>query len=170
MLALISMGAVFPFGKRNRRRFSNPDDELRIDCTWRIFFMALPLAVLFSSVLMTVSLFAKTFKEAQSYISPLMMVVIIPAIIAILPGTELDTRLSLTPILNTSLVCKEIATGTYHWHSIGLIFVSTTVYAAIALTIAVKLFQAKTCCSEHSAGRFHPRDRVDTNGVIKFAS
>src|SRR5262249_44908223 len=32
-----------------------------------IFVMALPVAVLFSAVLMTISLFAKTFKEAQSY-------------------------------------------------------------------------------------------------------
>jgi sodium transport system permease protein len=145
ILALTSMGASFHFAKAMLATMLSNGKTMELSIGLKavaaIFFMVLPLAVLFASGLLAVSLFAKSYKEAQSYISPLMMVVIIPAIIAILPGTELDARLSLIPILNTSLVCKEIATGTYHWHSIGLIFVSTTVYAAIALTIAVKLFQ-----------------------------
>jgi sodium transport system permease protein len=45
------------------------------------------------------------------------------------------------PVLNTSLVSKEIMTGTYHWKYIALIFASSCVYAAVAIAIAVKLFQ-----------------------------
>ncbi len=40
--------------------------------------------------------------------------------------------LALVPVLNTSLVSKEIITGTYHWNFIALIFVSSCVYAGIA--------------------------------------
>jgi len=106
-----------------------------------IFVMALPLAVLFSAVLMTISLFAKSYKEAQSYVSPLMILVILPAVAALLPGVELTSKLALVPILNVSLLCKELVTGTYHWNYIAMIFVSTCVYAGAALFLAVKMFQ-----------------------------
>jgi sodium transport system permease protein len=106
-----------------------------------VFVMTVPLAVLFSAALLALSLFAKSFKEAQSYISPLTIAVIAPAIVSVLPGVELDARLSLVPILNTSLVSKEIVSGTYHWNYIALIFGSSCIYAAAALWLAVRLFQ-----------------------------
>ncbi len=105
-----------------------------------IFIMVLPVAVLFSAALITVSLFAKSYKEAQSYATPMMMIVIIPAIAAMLP-VDLDAKLALVPILNASLLCKELVTNTYHWNYIAIIFGSTCVYAAAALFLAVKMFQ-----------------------------
>jgi sodium transport system permease protein len=109
-----------------------------------VFFVALPLAVLFSAALMTIALFAKSYKEAQSYISPLMILVIVPAIAAMLPGVELTPQLSVVPIVNVSLLCKELITGTYHWDSIAIIFISSCVYAAVALFVAVKMFQRES--------------------------
>lgn len=109
-----------------------------------VFMVALPLAVLFSASLITIALFAKSYKEAQSYISPLMVVVIVPAVAAMLPGVELTPRLSVVPILNVSLLCKELIAGNYHWNSIALIFLSTCVYAIAALFIAVKMFQRES--------------------------
>jgi sodium transport system permease protein len=109
-----------------------------------IFLMAVPIAVLFSATLMTIALFAKTYKEAQSYLTPMTFVVVIPAVAAMLPGAELTPKLALIPILNTSLVCKEIISGTYHWNLIAIIFGSTCVYAAAALFIAIKMFQRES--------------------------
>ena len=109
-----------------------------------VFVMALPVAVLFSAVLMTIALFAKTYKEAQSYLTPMTFVVIIPAVAAMLPGIELTPKLAIIPILNVSLLCKELVAGTYHWTFIVLIFLSTCFYAAAALFIAVKMFQRES--------------------------
>jgi sodium transport system permease protein len=109
-----------------------------------VFVMAVPVAILFSAVLMTISLFAKTFKEAQSYLTPMTFVVIVPAIAAALPGIELTSKLALVPILNVSLLCKELVTGTYHWNYIALIFFGTCFYAGIALILAVKMFQRES--------------------------
>jgi sodium transport system permease protein len=109
-----------------------------------VFIMAVPIAVLFSSVLMTIALFAKTYKEAQSYLTPMTFIVIIPAIASMLPGVELTSKLSLIPILSTSLLCKELVAGTYHWNLIAIIFSSTCVYAAVALFIAIKMFQRES--------------------------
>ena len=109
-----------------------------------VFLMALPLAVMFSAALLTIALFAKTHKEAQTYITPLMFVVVIPAIAAMLPGVELTPKFALIPIFNVSLLCKDLIAGTYHWNLIAIIFGSTCVYAAIALFLAIKMFQRES--------------------------
>ncbi len=102
--------------------------------------MVLPVAVLFSAVLLTISLFAKTYKEAQSYVSPMIIVIILPAVIGLLPGVELNARLALVPILNVSLVSKELVSGVWPWGYLGLIFGSTCLYAALALALTVRMF------------------------------
>jgi sodium transport system permease protein len=146
-LSIISMSVSFGVGKKMLQGVvhGTADTVLQITLTAKavisVFVMVLPLAVLFSAALLAIALFAKSFKEAQSYISPLMIVVVLPAVAAVLPGVELSTTLALVPVLNTSLVSKEIMTGTYHWNYIALIFASSCVYAAAAIAIAVKLFK-----------------------------
>ena len=102
--------------------------------------MVLPMVVLFAATLFTISLFAKSFKEAQSYVSPLIVVILMPAMIGLLPGVELNWKLALVPILNVSLASKELVSGVWHWDLLGLIFASTCLYAAIALGLAVRMF------------------------------
>lgn len=106
--------------------------------------MVVPTAVLFSAGLFAISLFAKSYKEAQSYTSPLIIVIILPAVMAMLPGVELNARLALVPILNVSLVSKELVSGVWHWNYLALIFLSSCVYASAALAFAVKMFQRES--------------------------
>ncbi|HEY5228971.1 MAG TPA: ABC transporter permease, partial [Opitutaceae bacterium] len=105
-----------------------------------VLAMVVPVAVLFSALVFSISLFAKSQKEAQSYLTPLMLAVIMPCGIALLPGIELSFGLALIPIANVSLVCKEMLSGVWHWGYIGVIFGSTAVYAAAALAVAVRMF------------------------------
>lgn len=145
VLAMVSMGGSFQAAKFLFAGMAKGQDNLTqysigIKAILAVFLMALPITIFFSAVLLAIAIMAKSYKEAQSYISPLMIVVILPAIVGMLPGTELNTQFSLIPVLNTTLVCKEIVSGTYHWHQIGVIFLSTCVYAAAALFIAIKQF------------------------------
>jgi len=61
-----------------------------------------------------------------------------------LPGVELTSKLALVPILGTSLLCKELVASTYHWNLIAVIFLSNCVYAAVALFLAIKMFQRES--------------------------
>jgi sodium transport system permease protein len=106
-----------------------------------VFVMVLPLAVLFAATLVAISLMARSYKEAQSYTGPIMLAAIVPAIASILPGIELNPALALIPVLNVSLVSKELLSGSLPWASIAVVFISTSFYAAIALGIAVLQFQ-----------------------------
>jgi len=150
ILSVISMGVSFSvLGKTlttQGGKGAAPEFMLHIGVksAAAVFFMALPLAVLFSAALMTIALFAKTYKEAQSYLIPMTFAIIIPAVASLMPGVDLTAKLALIPILNTSLVCKEIVAGTYHWNLLALIFASSCVYAAGALFLAVKMFQRES--------------------------
>src|SRR5438874_377866 len=61
-----------------------------------------------------------------------------------LSRVDLNPKLALIPILSTSLVCKEIVAGTFHWNYILLILLSSSVYAAAGLFLAVKMFQRES--------------------------
>ena len=105
-----------------------------------VLAMVLPVSVLFSAVIFTVALFAKSYKEAQSYVAPMVILIIMPAVVGMLPGIDLNARLALVPILNLSLVCRELLSGVWHRNYIAIIFGSTCVYAGAALVLAVRMF------------------------------
>jgi len=145
-LATSSM-ALTLFGARTMLSGAGPSQSAMLQAKVQpasilaIFLMVLPIAVLLSAGLLAIALVAKSYKEAQSYISPLILVIILPAVTAVLPGVELNPGRALIPILNTSLICKELITGTYHWKYMALIFASSCAYAAAAIYLAVKMFQ-----------------------------
>src|ERR1700730_1239084 len=146
-LSVTSMGVSFwalghfhAFDKAGADAAQQMQLHIGIHTVLSIFIMVLPVSVLFGAALMAVAIFSESYKEAQSYITPLMFIVIIPAVCAMLP-IDLDAKLALVPILNASLLCKELVTDTYHWNYIAIIFSSTCVYAAVALFLAVKMFQ-----------------------------
>lgn len=145
MLAITSMGVSFHVAKTLMAGKTEANNLLNFTIGFKaigaVFFMVLPLAVLFSAGLLAIALMAKSYKEAQSYIAPLMIVVVMPAVAGLMPGVEFNARMALIPILSTSLVCKEIVAGTYHWNYIAIIFASTCVYALAALFVAVSLFK-----------------------------
>jgi len=148
MLSVISMGTSFYLvgnsGAMAKKDAAVFQLHIGLSTVLSVFLMALPLAVLFAAALLTIALFAKSYKEAQSYLTPMTFIVVIPAVASLLPGFELNPKLALVPILSTSLVCKEIVAGTFHWNYILLILLSSCVYAAAALFIAVKTFQRES--------------------------
>ena len=145
VLSVISMGVSFlgvsKLGSLESGGRSPFQMSINPKAVLAVFGMVLPMAVLFAAALMTIALFAKSYKEAQSYLTPMTFLVVIPAVASLLPGVELNAKLALVPVLNTSLVSKEILTGTYHWNYIALIFLSSCAYAAAAMFIAVRMFQ-----------------------------
>jgi sodium transport system permease protein len=147
-LSVISMGISFAVVDAFQAKAIEAGKDaiqlhIGIGAALSVFIMAIPLAVLFSSIQLTIASFAKTYKEAQTYLVPLIFVVIIPAIAAMAP-IDLDAKLALVPVLNVSLLCKELVIGTYHWNYIAIIFTSTCAYAALALFLAVKMFQRES--------------------------
>lgn len=140
ILSLCSMGISFAWSKRSFLSASGIQMSVDPGAIVAVIFLLLPLAVLFAAVLLAVALIAKSYREAQSYVSPLVFVVILPAIIGAMPGIELNWKTALIPILNTSLVSKDVIAGNYHWGLMAAAFGTTCVYAAIGIAAAVRMF------------------------------
>lgn len=105
-----------------------------------IFIILLPVAAIFSSLALAISIYARTFKEAQNYMTPLSMGVIFPIIVALLPNVELSAKTAFIPVTNVALAIKEIIKGTIDYTLLGLIFLATVIVAGALLAFCVKWF------------------------------
>ena len=104
---------------------------LGFDTILLVLSLLLPLTVFFAGVLLSVSLTAKSFKEAQSLMTPLNIAVIIPAVIGMIPGVTMDYRTAFIPVLNVSLATKEIIAGTMSPGLLAAVYVSLIFYAQL---------------------------------------
>ena len=106
-----------------------------------MFSLLLPTAAIFAALLLAISIYARTFKEAQNYMSPLVFVVIAPLMVAMAPGMELDATTALIPLTNIALAIKELLKGTADYGLLSLIFASTAALAAALIAFCVRWFQ-----------------------------
>lgn len=95
--------------------------------------MLAPVAAIFASLLLSISIYAKNFKEAQGFITPMMLIVVLPIALAMLPGVELNWVWAMVPLTNVSLAMKELIKGTMDYRMFAMILFSTTVIAGALL-------------------------------------
>jgi sodium transport system permease protein len=106
--------------------------------------LLIPIAALFSALLLGVALCARSFKEAQSYATPLQFVIIVPAIAALMPDLETKLGMAWIPLMNVSLLMKELLKGNYLWEFYAITLGSMLVLTAIVLWWASWLFRRET--------------------------
>jgi sodium transport system permease protein len=106
--------------------------------------MMIPMAVFVSAVMVALGLFARSSKEAGSYLQPLILAAILPAAAGGLPGVEMNYLVAFIPVFNVSLISKEILAGVVHWNFIALVFLVMCAYAALAVVAAVSIFKRES--------------------------
>jgi sodium transport system permease protein len=115
---------------------------------WRalvlIFIVMIPMAILFAGVAMLVASFARSFKEAQNYLSPLMIVCMAPAYLSFLPGVEINATWALVPIANVVLLSRELLLGNYVWSYFFITIATMTGLALLLLNRTVRFFGHET--------------------------
>jgi sodium transport system permease protein len=106
--------------------------------------LMLPMAILFSSLLVAVSISARSYKEGQSYVTPILMLVIMPAMISFVPGVELNWTLAWVPIVNLCLTLKDVLMGTIRPALFSAVVLTTAVYAAFCLFVSTRIFERES--------------------------
>ncbi|OPL19320.1 MAG: hypothetical protein AVO35_11275 [Candidatus Aegiribacteria sp. MLS_C] len=106
--------------------------------------LLLPLTVFFASLLLSLSFTARSYKEAQSKLGPLMPVIIIPAFIGMLPGIGFNALTAVIPVLNVTLATKQVIAGHADPLLIGLVYASLVLYAALGLFICSRVFSRES--------------------------
>ena len=99
------------------------------------------LAIMFSGLLLSVAIFAKSYKEAQNYITPFYLIAVLPvAIFAQIPGLKPTLPMFLLPGVNGVFVIKEVIVGAFDTGHILVTIGSLLVYAVIAIIVASSIY------------------------------
>ncbi len=107
-----------------------------------IMSLMIPITLLFAALLLILSIYAKSFKEAQSIITPLNIAVIFPVLIgSLIPGIHLNITTAIIPIINVSLACKEAIAGTGDFLPFSLVYISSFLYAFVGIYACSKWIQ-----------------------------
>ena len=106
-----------------------------------VFVLIIPLSVFMGAFLLTISVYAKTPKEAGLLLGNVLIVFIIPCYVPLInPGLELDFVGALIPCYNLALITNNLIAGTVDWFLYSVALVSTIIYCCIAIYISYIMF------------------------------
>ena len=136
----------------------------------QILALLVLFAAFFSAVLLSLTSFARSFKEAQAYLIPLMLLSLGPGIVSLLPGLELNGVLAITPISNIVLLARDLCGGSVNSAMACAAILSTALYTLAALGVAAKIFGADAVLSGPNASfQTLLRETTDNGGQFPRA-
>lgn len=100
-------------------------------------------AAFFSAVLLTITSFARSFKEAQAYLIPVMLFSLAPGAVGLIPDLKLTPLWAVTPLVNIVLLGRDLLEGKAEIGLVVLVIVATILYAVAALSLASRVFGAE---------------------------
>jgi len=113
-----------------------PLDYLAVALTVLVF------AFFIIALMISLGIYARTYKEAQNYMSPLTLIMLVPLLL--LQFTEflkLQPWHFALPLINCPLALNEIIKGAATPTQVGITLTSTLLYAGLALYLAYRNFQ-----------------------------
>lgn len=128
------------------------DDAFSVRSIASLFGLLTVFAAFFSAVLLCLTSVARSFKEAQAYLIPLMLLSLTPGVASLIPGVELGSGFAVVPLLNMVLLARATVMGTA---TAGMAFVvvgSTLFYGAAALALAARWFGSDAVLAGSSEG------------------
>lgn len=105
-----------------------------------MFALIIPLVIFFAGLMIPITVYAKSFKEAQSIITPLNIAVIVPAMVGMFPGVEYSVQTAFIPVVNVVLATKEIIAGTIDYGLYAGTLFSLLAFAVLAVLISHRQF------------------------------
>ena len=98
-------------------------------------------SILISGLCIAVASLSKSFKEAQSALTPLTFVSIIPGMIAFMTNIKTTTLISIIPFLNYVQIFNDVNSGNINIIHIALMFLSTIIYISIVLAYIIRQYR-----------------------------
>ena len=105
-----------------------------------MFALLLPLVIFFAGLMIPIAIYAKSFKEAQSIITPLNILVVLPAMVGFFPGIALNIQTVFIPVVNVVLATKALIAGTLSWFYFFGVFSLMCTLAFLAISLSYRQF------------------------------
>ena len=107
---------------------------------FKLFLVLSAFALFYSAVLLLLTSSARSFKEAQAYLIPLLLLSIAPGLVILTPGWNLAGGTAALPLVNMLLLSRELLEGTVTLLPAIVAIVSTVLYGVAALAMAAHVF------------------------------
>ncbi len=101
-------------------------------------------ALFMSAVVMCVCAFAKSFKEANNYVTPVTLVVVLTGYIGFIPNIELTSKTALIPVANICLLMKTLLVFKYDFQLIMIVLFSNIIYAFVAVWLLSRIYNSES--------------------------
>ena len=96
-----------------------------------------------SGLCISIASTSKTFKEAQSALTPLTFISFFPSFIVFMVGLQTTPILSIVPFLNFTMIFTDIAAGNINLLNIALMAISTIIYITLIFTYIIKQYKTE---------------------------
>ena len=96
-----------------------------------------------SGLCISIASTSKTFKEAQSALTPLTFISFFPSFIVFMVGLQTTPILSIIPFLNFTMIFTDIAAGNINLLNIALMAISTIIYITLIFTYIIKQYKTE---------------------------
>jgi sodium transport system permease protein len=126
---------------------------LTLSLAIKLLIALLAFALFYSAVLLTLTSSARSFKEAQAYLIPLLLLSIGPGLVIMIPGWNLDRVTAVAPLINILLLSRDLLEGTARLLPTLVAIISTIFYGTAALALAAQVF-ASDAVAVGSRGRW----------------
>ncbi len=104
----------------------------------------LAFAIFVSALSMCVCAFAKSYKEANNYITPVTLVVMLASFVSIIPNIELTKTMSLVPVANLCLLLRDLLVFKFNYLNILLVLFSNIIYGIVAVLILGRIYNSES--------------------------
>jgi sodium transport system permease protein len=151
MLNLFSMQFTASFVMRQFQRLGAEQmldalGPLPVNAIGWLFIMLVPISALFSALALAVAALARSSKEGQYYLMPLLLVGLPLVMLPMLPGTTLSLGTSIIPVTGAVLLSRALIEGHYHDAMVYAPFVLAVTVGACLLAVrwAVRQFESES--------------------------
>ena len=117
----------------------NFDLQLSTGMALTLLLLFIPLAATVASILLMISAYAKSYKEAQMYFFPVYLLGLVPSLAAVMPGISLRSAVAFVPIANVSVAAREILVGRPDIPMIVVTFAVMSIAAAYLIRASARM-------------------------------
>ena len=116
--------------------------NLNMGTGFLVFVILISYSLFISGATIAIASFSKTYKEAQSTLTPISMVVMVPMFLDLF-GITMSPLLSLVPVISHTLLINEIFYGTVDIFNVIVMFISTIIYICLIIWFITKQYKSE---------------------------
>ena len=119
-----------------------------------LLLTAVLLGALIAAAMMILAAFARTFKEGQSMVTPVFLLVIFPVVVLNDPSMTFTPALASIPVVNVVLLLRQAIAGNLLWLQLGITVVSNAAAIVACLWLASRVLRVEEIATGSFEGNF----------------